>query len=160
MVSPLQPLELIAGKCVPFAVIGMIDLLIVTAVGLFWFDVPFRGSFLLLLLASLLYLLSGLGIGLFVSTISNTQQEAFMGMFLIFLPAVLLSGFMFPVDSMPKVFQWLTVLNPVRHYLEIVRGIFLKGSGIGPLWQQYAALAVMGLAILGFAASRFEKRIA
>src|SRR5581483_11183220 len=137
MVSPLQPMELIAGKCIPFAVIGMADLLIVTAVGLLWFEVPFRGSFLLLLLASLLYLLSGLGIGLFVSTISNTQQEAFMGMFLIFLPAVLLSGFMFPVSSMPEIFQWLTLVNPVRHYLEIVRAIFLKGTGFTPLWPQY-----------------------
>lgn len=160
MVSPLQPAELIAGKCIPFAIIGMVDLLIVTAAGLLWFGVPFRGSFLLLLLASLLYLLSGLGIGLFVSTISNTQQEAFMGMFLIFLPAVLLSGFMFPVSSMPEIFQWITLVNPVRHYLEIVRGIFLKGAGVAPLWPQYLALAAIGLAILTFATTRFEKRIA
>jgi ABC-2 type transport system permease protein len=160
MVSPLQPVELIAGKSIPFAIIGLIDLVIVTSVSLFWFDVPFRGNFALLLLASVLYILSGLGIGLFISTISTTQQEAFMGMFLIFLPAVLLSGFMFPVSSMPPLFQWLTVINPVRHYLEIVRGIFLKGTGFMPLWPQYAALAAIGLAILLFAALRFEKRIA
>lgn len=160
MVSPLQPIELIAGKLIPFAIIGMVDLLIVTVVGLLWFHVPFQGSFLLLLLASLLYLLSGLGIGLLISTVSNTQQEAFMSMFLIFLPAVLLSGFMFPVHSMPKIFQWITLINPVRHYLEIVRGIFLKGTGIAPLWPQYLALALIGISILTFAATRFQKRIA
>ena len=160
MVSPLQPIELIAGKCIPFAIIGMFDLLLVTAVALLWFHIPFQGSFLLLLLASVLYLLSGLGIGLLISTVSNTQQEAFMAMFLIFLPAVLLSGFMFPVRSMPEIFQWITVINPVRHYLEIVRGIFLKGTGIAPLWPQYLGLGLIGIVILLFAASRFQKRIA
>lgn len=160
MVSPLQPVELIIGKTIPFAIIGMADLLIVIIVALLWFHIPFQGSFFLLLLASLLYLLSGLGIGLLVSTVSNTQQEAFMAMFLIFLPAVLLSGFMFPVHSMPEIFQWITLVNPVRHYLEIVRGIFLKGTGIAPLWPQYLALALIGVSILTFAASRFRKRIA
>lgn len=159
MVSPLAAAELIAGKTIPFALIGLADVVLVTAAALFWFDVPFAGSFALLMLASLLYILSSLGIGLLVSTVSKTQQEAFMTTFLIFMPAILLSGLMFPVNSMPRLFQWLTLVNPMRHYLEIVRGIFLKGAGIGPLWVQYLALLALGAGLLGFAASRFRKRI-
>ncbi|HEX6019944.1 MAG TPA: ABC transporter permease, partial [Burkholderiaceae bacterium] len=128
MVTPLTAFELIAGKTIPFALIGLADLLVVIAVALWWFEVPFAGSFLTLLLASVLYLLSSLGLGLLISTVSNTQQEAFMVSFLVFMPTILLSGFMFPVTSMPEVFQWLTLLNPMRHYLEIVRGIFLKDA--------------------------------
>lgn len=159
MVSPLTPGELIAGKTIPFAIIGLVDLAVVTTVALVWFGVPFEGSAFLLLVASVLFLLSGLGVGLFISTISNTQQEAFMSSFLIFQPTMLLSGFMFPVSSMPDLFQWLTLLNPLRHYLEIVRGIFLKGAGLADLWSQYLALLVMGSVILWFASTRFRKRI-
>ncbi len=157
MVSPLTAGELIAGKTIPFALIGLVDLAIVTAVALWWFEVPFRGSFLLLLAASVLYLLSALGVGLLISTISATQQEAFMASFLVFMPAILLSGFMFPVTSMPEVFQWVTLANPVRHYLEIVRAIFLKGAGLDALWRQFAALAIIGTTVLLFATSRFRK---
>jgi ABC-2 type transport system permease protein len=159
MVSPLRPLELIAGKTIPFAVLGLIDLALVTVAGIFWFHIPFEGSFLLLFAASLLYLLSGLGLGLLISTISRTQQEAFMATFLIFMPTILLSGFMFPVSSMPKLFQWLTLFNPVRHYLQIIRAIFLKGAGLEALWPQHLALLLLGVAILGFAATRFHKTI-
>ncbi|MBU1700987.1 MAG: ABC transporter permease [Candidatus Eisenbacteria bacterium] len=159
MVSPLRPLELIAGKTIPFAVFGLIDLAIVTSVAVLWFRIPFEGNLALLLLASGLFLLSGLGVGLFVSTISRTQQEAFMASFLFFMPTILLSGFMFPVSSMPKLFQWLTLLNPMRQYLEIVRAIFLKGAGLTVLWRQHLALLVMGVGILVFAASRFRKTI-
>ncbi|HLA77968.1 MAG TPA: ABC transporter permease [Vicinamibacteria bacterium] len=157
MVSPLQPGELIAGKAIPFALIGLLDLAIITVLALAWFGVPFKGSPLLLLLASLLYLASGLGIGLLISTLSRTQQEAFLASFLVYMPAVLLSGFMFPVSSMPRLFQVMTLANPVRHYLEIVRGLFLKGAGFSALWPQYLTLAVMGTAILALAASRFRK---
>jgi ABC-2 type transport system permease protein len=159
MVSPLRPAELMAGKTIPFAMIGLIDLALVFAIAFLWFQVPFRGSALLLILASLLYLLSALGIGLFISTISKTQQEAFMASFLVYMPTILLSGFMFPVSSMPEVFQWLTLFNPMRHYLEIVRTIFLKGAGLEALWVQYLALTIMGASILSFAAARFQKRI-
>ena len=159
MVSPLTPGELIAGKTIPFAIIGLVDLAVVTTVALVWFEVPFEGSVFFLVVASILFLLSGLGVGLFISTISNTQQEAFMSSFLIFQPTMLLSGFMFPVSSMPDLFQWLTLLNPLRHYLEIVRGIFLKGAGLADLWSQYLALLVMGSVILWFASTRFRKRI-
>ncbi|MBN1460480.1 MAG: ABC transporter permease, partial [Armatimonadetes bacterium] len=112
-----------------------------------------------LLLASVLFLLSGLGIGLLVSTVSRTQQEAFMASFLIFMPTILLSGFMFPVSSMPEIFRWLTLLNPMRHYLEIVRAVFLKGTGLEALWGQHLALLVLGAVNLGFATSRFRKTI-
>ncbi len=159
-VSPLQPVELIAGKTIPFGLIGLVDLAVVTVVALAWFHIPFRGSLPLLFGASILYLLSGLGVGLLISTISSTQQEAFMGSFLVFMPAILLSGFMFPVSSMPQVFQWLTLLNPVRHYLEIVRGIFLKGTGVGSLWPQFVALLLLGTGLLWLAANRFRKAAA
>ncbi|HSF19650.1 MAG TPA: ABC transporter permease [Vicinamibacteria bacterium] len=156
-VTPLTPGELIAGKTIPFAVIGLVDLSIVTAVSLLWFEVPFRGSALHLLTASILYLLSGLGLGLLISTVSSTQQEAFMTSFLIFQPAILLSGFMFPVTSMPEVFQWLTLLNPVRHYMEVVRAVFLKGPSIEALWTQYTALFLIGGTLLWIASRRFQK---
>lgn len=155
-VSPLTPGELIAGKTIPFALIGLADLTVVLTVAFFWFGVPFRGSVALLFAASLLYLLSGLGLGLLISTISKTQQEAFMASFLVFMPTILLSGFMFPVDSMPEIFQWLTVVNPVRHYIEIVRVVFLKGAGLEMLWPQYLALLALGSGLLTIAARRFR----
>ncbi len=158
MVSPLTPGELIAGKTIPFALIGLVDLTVVTLVAIVWFGVPFEGSLLPLFAASVLYLLSGLGVGLLISTVSATQQEAFMASFLVFMPAILLSGFMFPVSSMPEVFQWLTYLNPVRHYLIIVRGVFLKGVGFTAMWPEFTALLVLGIVLLGLAASRFQKR--
>ncbi len=160
MVSPLRPLELIAGKTIPFAVIGLFDLVMITLLARAWFGIPFRGAPPVILAASILYLLSGLGIGLFISTVSRTQQEAFLASFLVFMPAILLSGFMFPVSSMPPLFQNLTLLNPVRHYIEIVRAVFLKGAGPSALWPQFLALFVMGTAILAFAASRFHKTAA
>ena len=156
-VSPLTAGELIWGKTIPFGVIGLLDLVIVTTIAILWFDIPFEGSLLLLLLASVLYLLSALGLGLLISTISRTQQEAFMTSFLFFMPAILLSGFMFPVSSMPPVFEWLTLLNPVRHYIEIVRSLFLKGAGLTSLWSQFAALMLLGTALLGFATMRFRR---
>lgn len=159
MVSPIRAWELMVGKTVPFALIGIFDLVLVSTISVLWFGIPMRGSIGLLFFASILYILSGLGIGLFISTISSTQQEAFMGMFLVFLPAVLLAGFMFPVRSMPLVFQYATIVNPIQHYLVIVRGIFLKGAGFTALWPHYLALLIIGATILAVAAARFEKRI-
>jgi ABC-2 type transport system permease protein len=155
----LTPAELIAGKTLPFAAIALLDLAVITTIALFWFHVPFTGNFLVLLLAAVLFLLSSLGLGLFISTISSTQQEAFLASFLLFMPTMLLSGFMFPVSSMPKVFQWLTLLNPLRHYLEIVRAVFLKGAGFSALWPQFATLAGVGFAVVALAASRFHKTV-
>lgn len=158
LVSPLRPWELLVGKTIPFAMIGLLDLAIVTTVALLWFEVPFRGSFALMMLASVLYLLSALGLGLLVSTLADTQQEAFMSTFLIFMPAMLLSGFLFPVGSMPEVFQWLTLANPMRHYLEIVRAVFLKGAGLEALGRQYGALLLLGAVIFSAAVLRFRAR--
>jgi ABC-2 type transport system permease protein len=159
MVSPLKPMELIVGKSLPVAIIGLADVVVVTLVAVFLFDVPFRGNILHLLLGSALYLLSGLGLGLFISTISKTQQEAFMGTVLIFMPSLLLGGFMFPIRSMPQIFQWITQLNPVRHYLKVVRAIFLKGVSPVSVWPEHLALLAIGLTVLVVAAARFEKRM-
>lgn len=160
MVSPLSPAELILGKTLPVVAIAFIQLTLITGVALLWFHIPLRGSFVLLIGASLLYILSGLGLGLFISTVSNTQQEAFMSMFFIFMPFIILSGFMYPVENMPVAFQYLSLLNPIRHYLVIVRGIFLKGAGLAILWPQIVALALMGTGILVFATTRFRKTTA
>jgi ABC-2 type transport system permease protein len=158
MVSPLRPAELILGKTLPVVVVAFIDLVIITALALFWFDVPLRGSFGLLIVASVAYILTGLGVGLFISTVSNTQQEAFMSMFFFFLPAIMLSGFMFPVESMPVALQHVTLLNPIRHYLVIVRGIFLRGAGWEVVQGHLLTLFAMGTAVLWFATTRFRKR--
>jgi ABC-2 type transport system permease protein len=159
IVSPIRPFELILGKTIPFAIIGYIDVLIVTLVGVFWFEVPIRGSILLLLAATTIYLLSSLGIGLFISTISHTQQQAMMTMFFFFVPAILLSGFVFPIANMPPIVQYLTYADPLRYFLVIIRGIFLKGSGFDILWPQMLALAVLGGIVFTFSSLRFRKRM-
>ncbi|HET9334498.1 MAG TPA: ABC transporter permease [Gemmatimonadota bacterium] len=160
MVTPLTPTELMLGKTIPVAVVGMIDLALVTGVAVFWFRVPFRGSVPALILAALLYILAGLALGLLISTVSRTQQEAFLTMFLFILPAVILAGFLYPVETMPAFFRWLSLLDPVRHFLVIVRAIFLKGEGIAGLWAQYATLLAMAVAALSFAVARFRRTIA
>ena len=160
MVTPIKPIELLIGKTIPFAVIGVVDMVLVSIIAVVFFKVPLVGNVGLLFFATLLYLLSALGIGLLISTVSKTQQEAFMSTFLVFMPTILLSGFMFPVRSMPKIFQWLTYLNPLRHYLEIIRGIFLKGVGLEALWFQHAALLVLGLVLMATAVARFQKHVA
>ncbi|MBP1750742.1 MAG: transporter permease, partial [Deltaproteobacteria bacterium] len=159
MVTPIRPTELILGKTIPFAIIGFFDMFLVTLVGVIWFDVPIRGSILLLVLATGVYLLSVLGIGLFISTISKTQQQAMMATFLFFAPAVLLSGLMFPIENMPVAAQIITYLNPLRYFLVIIRGIFLKGSGIMILWPQFLALFVLGASVVAISSLRFKKRL-
>jgi len=160
MVTPIRPVEFIFGKCAPFAVIGFLNVCMVTAVGIFWFGIPFRGSFPLLLLGTALFLLSTLGIGLFISTVSQTQQQAMMTTFFFFFPAMLFSGFIFPVSNMPLVIQYLSLLDPLRFMLVIVRGIFLKGVGLDILWPQFAALLALGVAVMAIAVSRFHKTLA
>lgn len=160
MVTPIRPLELILGKTLPFALICLADVLAVTAVGVLWFHIPIYGSLWLLLAGAILYLMSTIGVGLFISTISHTQQQALMSSFFFYLPAVLLSGFMFPISNMPPAAQWLTYLNPLRYFLVIIRGIFLKGSGLETLWPQFAALAILGIALLSISSTRFQKRMA
>lgn len=156
LVSPLSAGELMLGKTLPVAGVALVQLALVTAVALVWFDVPLRGSPAALLLAAGLFILAGLSLGLLISTISSTQQEAFLSMFLFVLPAIILSGFLYPIETMPDVFQTLTLANPLRHFLEIVRGIFLKGSGVTQLWVQYTVLLAMAVGGLVFATRRFR----
>jgi ABC-2 type transport system permease protein len=159
MVTPIRPIELILGKTLPFALVGLFDVVLIFTLALVVFQVPFRGSFLFLLVCSVLYLMTTLGMGLFLSTISGTQQQAMMSSFFFFQPAFMLSGFAFPIRNMPEFAQWLTLINPARYYMDIVRGVFLKGAGPEALWTQMFALAVFGVAILTFAALRFHKRL-
>lgn len=159
MVTPIRPVELIVGKTLPFACVGLVDTVLVVTAALVLFHVPFRGSGLVLLLASILFLLSTLGAGLFISTVSRTQQQAMMSTFLFFMPFFLLSGFTFPIRNMPTAIQYLTLLNPVRYFVEVVRGIFLKGSGVTVLWPQLAAMGVYGVAILTMSVLRFHKKL-
>ena len=159
MVTPLSPVELMLGKTLPVALIAFADLILITSVAILWFDVPFRGSAVALLLASALYIAAGLSFGLLLSTVARTQQEALMVLFLFFLPAIVLSGFMFPIFTMPPLFQWLTLANPLRHFIEIVRGIFLKADGVAALWPQYLALFVMATLTLTVATRRFRRSL-
>jgi len=160
MVTPITPAEFILGKTLPFALISFADVLVVTLVGVLWFEVPIRGNLGLLFFATALYVMTTLGIGLLISTVCQTQQQAMMSTFFFFMPAVLLSGFMFPIANMPEVVQWLTYLNPFRYFLVIIRGIFLKGVGPNILWPQMAALVVMGVITLWLASRRFRKTLA
>ena len=159
LVSPITPAEFILGKTLPFAFVGYADVLMIAGIGVFWFDVPIRGSLPLLLLATTFYLMTTLGIGLFISTVSGTQQQAMMTVFFFYFPAVLLSGFMFPIANMPVLVQYLTYANPLRYFLVVLRGIFLKGAGPETLWPQMAALLVMGLVTLYFTTRRFRKTL-
>jgi ABC-2 type transport system permease protein len=160
LVSPIVPLEFILGKTIPVLGLGMVHLVIYTLLTVFQFGVPMRGSAIVLGMAALVYATAGLAIGLLLSTISKTQQEAFMLLILIFLPAVMLSGFMSPIESMPQFFQWLTVINPIRYFMEIVRGIFLKGLGLETLWPQFLTLGSMACAIFFLATRRFRPLVA
>jgi ABC-2 type transport system permease protein len=159
-VTPIRRWEFILGKTLPFALVGYLNVTMVTALAAFWFDIPIRGSLLLLGVATGVYLLSTLGFGLFISTVSRSQQQAMMSAFMFMFPAMLLSGFAFPIENMPESIQYLTWLNPLRHYLVIIRGIFLKGVGSAVLWPQIAVLAALGSAILAIAVYRFRKTAA
>ncbi len=159
IVTPITPWEFILGKTLPFALISMADVILVTTVGVIWFQVPVRGSIVLLLCCTAIYLLTALGVGLLISTISRTQQQAMMTTFFFFMPAIMLSGLMFPIANMPEAVQWITHLNPMRYYLVVIRGIFLKGVGIDVLWPQMAALGVLGITTFWMASMRFRKTL-
>ena len=159
MVTPIRPIELMLGKTIPYALVGFFDSVLVTAIALLLFHVPFRGSVLLLAGAAALFLLSTLGAGLFLSTVSGTQQQAMMLAFFFIQPAFMLSGFTFPIRNMPQPVQWITLLNPLRYFMEIVRGVFLKGVGISVLWPQVLILGGMGVVIIVSSALRFHKRL-
>ncbi len=160
VVTPIRPMELIGGKLVPYFLIGVVESLLVLAVAVLWFEVPLRGNVALLIALALLFMVNAQGLGLFISTISHTQQQSMMtAMFFVMLPMVMLSGFVFPIENMPQPIQYITYLMPLRYFLVILRGIFLKGVGLDVLWPQVAALAVFGGTILTLSALRFQKRI-
>jgi len=159
IVTPMRPSEFILGKTIPFILIAQAQMILVTAFAKLWFGIPFAGNAFLLLGATCLFLLSTLGIGLFISTVSQTQQQAMMTTFFFVMPFFMFSGFVFPIINMPRFIQWLTYLNPLRYMLTIIRGIFLKGSGMEILWPHFAALALLGIVVFTGAITRFRKRL-
>ncbi len=159
IVTPITNLELMLGKMIPFAIIGMVDVVLILLVSTLWFKVPIAGSILLLLVLTMVFLTATLGLGLFISTISRTQQQAMMVSFFIMQPSILLSGFMFPVDNMPQAIRLLTTVIPLRYYLEIVRGIFLRGVGIEVLWPQTLALVGLTALLVWGSVKRFVKQV-
>lgn len=159
IVTPLRPAELMIGKLLPFAAIGFIDIGVVLLAGILWFHVPVRGSIPLLFLLSAVYISTTLGLGLFVSTISKTQNQAQLTTFFIMLPLMILSGFAFPIENMPPFFQDLSYLSPVRYFLVIIRGIFLKGSGLDVLWPQVLPLAGLAALIFTLSVLRFRRTL-
>ena len=159
MVTPIRPLELMIGKMAPAAMVGLMDLVMITTAALVIFHIPFRGNPLLLLASACLFLLTSLGIGLFISTIANTQQQAIMSSALIAIPTFMLSGFAYPIRNMPVAVRYFTYLNPLRYLIEIARGIFLKGTGFSVLWPQMLALAIYGTIVMGLSVTSFRKRL-
>jgi ABC-2 type transport system permease protein len=159
IVTPIRPWELVVGKVLPYVILAFIDTLEVLALGHWWFGVPVRGNLSLILGCSGLLVLSGLGIGLFASTIANTQQEAMLTVWMTLLPGIFLSGFFFPIDAMPKVLQWVSYIIPLRYYLVIIRALLIKGVGAAPIWSEILALALFGVGIMGAASLRFRKRL-
>ena len=159
MVTPIRPWELMVGKTLPFALIGLLDVVMIALIGVFWFEIPLRGNPLVLLCGAVLFLVSSVAIGLFISTISSTQQQAEISTFFFTMPAFILSGFAFPIDNMPGWIKPLTYAIPLRYFLVIIRGVFLKGIGLEILWPQMAALAGLGGAMIFLSSLRFRKRL-
>jgi len=159
IVTPIRPWELVTGKIIPYVLLAFIDTFEVILLGNWVFGVPVRGDLLLITFCSGLLLLSGLGIGLFASTIANTQQEAMLITWMTLLPSIFLSGFFFPLQSMPAVLQWISYIIPLRYYLVIIRALLIKGVGISAIWQETLALGLFGLVIMLAASLRFRKRL-
>jgi ABC-2 type transport system permease protein len=160
LVSPLRPGAVIAGKLVPYAIVGIIEFLTALTVVLFWFRVPLEGSFWVLVLLTVPYMLCTLGLGLLVSTLARTQQQAMMlSTFVFMMPQIYLSGFVFPIQNMPKIFQWITYAVPLRYYVVVLRSVFLKGVGLEVLWPQGLAMLGLAVVILAFARLRYRVRL-
>lgn len=159
LVTPISKTEIIVGKLFPFLLIGYLELFLVVSAGILIFDAPFKGNFGFLALATFPYILTSISMGLFVSTISRTQQQAVITAFMIMLPNILLSGFMFPIENMPLLLQKLTFIVPVRYYITILRSVFLKGAGLGVLWKEILALFGFGCAFFFFSISTFRKTL-
>jgi len=159
MVTPIRSWELMLGKTLPFALIGLLDVIMIALIGVFWFEVPLRGNPLVLLSGAVLFLMSSVGVGLFISTICSTQQQAQISTFFFTMPAFTLSGFAFPIENMPEWIQYLTYANPLRYFLVIIRGVFLKGNGLDILWPQMLALGILGTLMILLSSLRFQKRL-
>ena len=159
IVTPIRPWELVVGKILPYVMLGLFDAAEVIAVGHWWFGVPVRGSLLVIALVSALFLFSGLGIGLFASTIANTQQEAMLTVFMTLLPAIWLAGFLFPLDNMPPILQAVSYIIPLRYFMNIIRVLLLKGVGLESIQRDVLALVIFGVVIMGAAALRFRKTL-
>jgi ABC-2 type transport system permease protein len=159
IVTPIRPWELVVGKLLPYVILALLNAFEVLAIGHYWFHVPISGSLWLITAASLLFLLSSLGIGLFASTIANTQQEAMLTVWMLLLPSLFLAGFFFPLEAMPKILQWISYIFPLRYYLVIIRSLMLKGVGISAIKEDIIALAIFGVAIMSLASMRFRKRL-
>ena len=159
MVTPIKSWELMLGKTLPFALVGLFDVIMIALIGVFWFEVPLRGNPLVLLLGAMLFLMSSVAIGLFISTICTTQQQAQISTFFFTMPAFTLSGFAFPIENMPEWIQYLTYANPLRYFLVIIRGVFLKANGLDILWPQMVALAILGGLMILLSSLRFQKRL-
>jgi ABC-2 type transport system permease protein len=159
IVTPIRSWELIVGKLMPYVILGFFNTIEVLAVGHWWFGMPIRGSLGLILILSIVFLATGLGIGLFASTIANTQQEAMLTVWLTLLPSIFLSGFFFPLEAMPRILQWISYLMPLRYYLVIIRSLLLKGVGLEMIQNQVIAMSIFAIAIMTAAALRFRKRL-
>ena len=160
IVTPIKKYQLLLGKLIPFTMIGFVILLIVMIIMVLWFGIPVRGNILYLLFAALLFILSNLGIGLFISTVSKTQQQAMMAsVFALMMPMIYLSGFAFPIENMPEFFQYITYAIPLRYFITIIRGVVLKGIGFSSLWMETLILFGMGVSILVLSANRFSKKV-
>jgi ABC-2 type transport system permease protein len=159
MVTPIRRAEFILGKTIPFFLIGLFDAALISAVGTLWFRVPLRGSIGTLALGTVLFLFCMLGVGLFISTVSATQQQAMMTGFFFIMPSIIFSGFGSPINSMPRYMQYLTYADPLRYYLVVLRSVYLKGIGIDVLWPQMAAMAVIGVFMLTVSVLRFHKSL-
>jgi ABC-2 type transport system permease protein len=159
MVTPIRPFEFILGKTLPFFLIGLLDVSLIAVVGTLWFQVPFRGSVLVLLVGAVLFLLCMLGVGLLISTVSSTQQQAMVTAFFFIMPAITFSGFGFPIATMPHWMQLCSYAIPLRYFLVVLRGVYLKGVGMDVLWPQMAAMAGLGFALLTLAILRFHKAL-
>jgi len=159
LVTPLRPFEILLGKALPGFIIGMLEGTLIIVVAVFWFDIPLHGSLLTLYTGIALFLLSAIGIGLMISSLAVTQQQGFLGAFLFIVPAVLLSGFATPIENMPEAVQLITLVDPMRYFMIILRGIFLEGSSFATLVPQFWPLAVIGLSCMALAAWLFRHRM-
>lgn len=159
MVTPIRRSEFILGKTAPFFLIGILDVALIATVGTLWFEIPFRGSILVLLAGTVLFLFCMLGVGLFISTVSATQQQAMVAAFFFNMPAITFSGFSYPISAMPEWLQWLSYADPLRYFLVVLRGVYLKGVGMNVLWQEMLAMAAIATVMLTVSLLRFRKSI-